>query len=275
MNRAYAQDILRQPGNINNILVVSVAIGDGYKQEYLRLFHNSHTAYCRKHGYDFLLIDQFIDTSESDKSLISLQKALVCSIDIAAEYDRIVFVDADILINAEVAPPITSAIDTSHSAFFVDEYSQPTRAGRLDIQRRMGWEASAVEYYRLSGLEIETSSVLNSGVMVLSPKIHRAPLEAAYAKGKASGRNHPRGFHYEQSLIGHAFQQDRLFELLDNRWNALLPLYLMGSNIQSLGDAQAYFDIFFQTNYFVHFAARSHPPFMEQIRRINESAGRR
>jgi hypothetical protein len=275
MNKPYAHNVVRHTENTTNTLVISIAIGEQYKHEYIRLFQGSHVAYCHKHGYDFLLIDEFIDTSESDKSLVSLQKALVCSIDVAADYDRIVFVDADILINAGTAPSISAEVGTSDAAFFVDEYSQPTRAGRVDIQRKMGWEASAAEYYRLSGLEIETACVLNSGVMVLRPGRHRAPLEDIYARGKASGRNHPRGFHYEQSLIGHAFQQGRLFELLDNRWNAILPLYLMGRNIQSLGDARAFFDTFFQTNYFIHFAARSHPPFMDQILRISESTGHR
>src|SRR6266436_7504542 len=206
--------------NRPRILIVAIALGTHYRNNYLNLFYKSHKDYCAKHGYDFIVIDYFIDQEAEDISFISLQKALVCSIEQAKQYDFVVYIDADILINVQNAPPIDSEIKDPRFALFVDEYTQPSKMKRIEIEKKMGGPISASEYYKLSGLEIETEIVLNSGVMVLSPKWHKETLEKVYFFGKRTGRNHPRGFHFEQSLVGYAFQRERVFRLIDNKWNA-------------------------------------------------------
>lgn len=268
--RSYGDRIRRAGTAAAGTLVVTVAVGFPYKQAYLSLFHRSVLAYCDKHGYDFLLVDDFIDRSEADPSLISLQKALVCSVDVAADYERVVFIDADILVNVEDAPSIV-AETTPDLAGFVDEFSQPDPVTRISIQRAMGWETSAAEYYALCGFHLDTPHVVNSGVMVLSPRHHRNILEEIYLAGKRDGRNHPRGFHYEQSLIGYRFQAESRCRFVDNKWNTLASIALTANNIRHIDAARAFFPRMFRNCYFLHFAGRSHLPFIEQIDRVNRN----
>lgn len=239
--------------NKTRILFVTIAIGDKYRQEYASLFYRSQKAYCDRYGYDLIVIDRFIDPLESDKTLISLQKTLVCSLKESMDYDYVVFIDADVLINVEYAPGIGSIISDPDRALLADEYSQPSRTMRLEIQRKMGWETSATDYYKLCGLDIETQTVLNSGVMVLNPRKHKEILERIYEIGKERGRNHPRGFHFEQALIGYTFQKNNSVKLLDNKWNALLTLQqILDKGL--LFNRKKHFLKFYKRNYFIHFA---------------------
>jgi len=84
-------------------------------------------------------------------------------------YDYVVFIDSDILINI-TAPAIHESVVFGNNIGIVDEYSQPTREVRLKIQRMMGWETSARDYYALCGFDLGTNKVLNSGVLVIQPK---------------------------------------------------------------------------------------------------------
>ena len=83
----------------NSLLVVVIAIGDQYMARYRRLFWPSHVRYCSEHGYDLLVVDRFVDAGENDRSLVSLQKALVCSLPKADAYSHVAYIDADVLIN--------------------------------------------------------------------------------------------------------------------------------------------------------------------------------
>lgn len=219
----------------NRLLMVVIAIGDEYNTRYRQLFWPSHKRYCDLHGYDLLVINSFIDSCEKDPSLTSLQKALVCSLPQAATYTHVASIDADILINTAIAPPLLEAFNESQKIAIVDEASQPTRELHAKIVEHKGWESSPSEYYRMSGFDLTTPHLLNTGLYIAQPLRHRSFFERIYAQGKANGRGHPRGFHYEQSLIGYHLQGDAIFELLDNRWNAIFGLYLKSLSFGRFG----------------------------------------
>ena len=251
-----------------SVLFVVIAIGEKYKAEYLELFHASHQRYCLKHGYDFFLVEDFIKSGETDKSLISLQKILVCSLDQAKEYDLVVFMDSDILINHRIAPPIEEYIGDSEYVYLVDEYSQPSKEGRLHINKKMGWEDSAAAYYKLCDFKIETETVLNTGIMILNPNIHASVCERIYQDGVRHGRGHPRGFHYEQSLIGFTFQKIGLYRKLDNKWNAIFALHLF-FNKRWFKSKKKLFLEFYKQNYFIHFAGSLHKGLEKTIKSLS------
>jgi aspartate carbamoyltransferase regulatory subunit len=82
------------------VLLTTIAIGDNYRRAYEDIFKESHEAYATKHGYDFKIITDYLDTLNPEhhhKDAISLNKLLLCSQE--SEYDMIIYVDADILIN--------------------------------------------------------------------------------------------------------------------------------------------------------------------------------
>ena len=228
------------------ILLVTIAIGDKYLQEYKDLFYESQYNYAQKNGYDFKVITDFLDKKVQHRSTISFNKILVCNQSWSLEYDFIIFIDADILINIH-APPLHT-YDYGKCIGLIDEYSQPSREKRLQIQRQMGWETSATDYYKLCGLDISTEMVFNSGVLVMQPKIHNGFLTNIYNKYVMQSISHSRGFHFEQSCIGYEIQKAHNYKVIDNRFNAIWGLSKLDG---------AKLDTYFAENYFIHFAGHT------------------
>ena len=107
----------------------------------------------------------------------------------------------------------------------VDEWSQSTPAERATYQQAFGFETTARDYYALAGFTLDTSVVPNSGMFICSPASHRRFYTDLSRQWAASQFNHPRGFHYEQSVFGFALQQAGLQRLLPAAWNRIWPLY--------------------------------------------------
>jgi hypothetical protein len=228
------------------VLLVTIAIGEKYLIEYNRLFYKSQKDYALKHGYDFKVITDFLDKTIKNPNTISFNKVLVCNQECANDYDFIVFIDADILININ-SPPIHTYMDYGECIGIIDEYSQPSKEKRLQIQKKMGWETSASEYYKLCGFNIQTEMVFNSGVLVLQPKIHKDFLQNLYNKYVIASMTHYRGFHFEQSCIGYEIQKANLYKVIDNKFNAVWGITKLDNEHYSLND-------YFHENYFIHFA---------------------
>lgn len=233
-------------------LLVTIAIGERYLAEYNNLFYESQKNYAFKNGYDFKVITDYLSLDEDDKhySNICMNKFLVCSQDWSKDYDFIIYIDADILININ-SPPIHNHIDYEGCIGVVDEYSQPSKERRLKIQRKMGWETSATDYYKLCGFDIQTEMVFNGGVQVLQPKIHCDFLQNIYNTYIKQSKNHYRGFHFEQSCIGYELQKNKLYKVIDNRFNAVWSLTKM-DNIEKIS-----LNKYFNYNYFIHFAGHT------------------
>ena len=231
------------------VLLVTLAVGKQYLEQYNILFRKSHEEYAQKCGYDFKVITTLLDTSIIHRDVISFNKILVCNQTWSSDYDYIIFIDADILINKE-APPLNFD-ELGDNIGIVDEYSQPTTDRRLNIQKRMGWETSATDYYKLCGLELQTTQVFNTGVIIMQPTKHAVFLKGIFDKYANNAIGHRRGFHYEQSCIGYELQKNNMFKIIDNKFNALWALTKC-DNIEQLSLQQYY-----KKNYFIHFAGKT------------------
>jgi hypothetical protein len=229
------------------VLLVTIAIGEKYLTEYRNLFYESQKNYALKNNYDFKVITDFLDTNIKNNRTISFNKILVCSQEWSKDYNFIIFIDADILININ-SPSIHNCIDYGDCIGIIDEYSQPSKERRLKIQKKNGWESSATDYYKLCGLDIQTDMVFNSGVLVLQPKIHKDFLQNIYNKYVKQSISHYRGFHFEQSCIGYEIQKEKIYKVLDNKFNAIWGLTKI-DNIENIS-----LDKYFNENYFIHFA---------------------
>lgn len=232
------------------ILLITIAIGEKYLKEYKNLFYESQLKYALKNNYDFKVITDFLDKKIRYSSTISFNKILVCDQEWSKDYDFIIFIDADILININ-SPPIHNYIDYGDCIGIVDEYSQPSKERRLKIQEKMGWEKSATDYYKLCQLDIQTDMVFNSGVLVFQPKIHKDFLKNIYDKYVIKSISHPRGFHFEQSCIGYEIQKANLFKVIDNKFNSVWGLTKI-DNIKNITLKE-----YFNENYFIHFAGHT------------------
>src|SRR5262245_21889852 len=95
----------------NTAAIVTLAIGEPYLDSWRRLCEPSWKSYASKHGYDIICIDTPLDKSAraQDRSP-SWQKCLVLSQDFSHKYQRIVWVDSDILINAKISPNIVDGV---------------------------------------------------------------------------------------------------------------------------------------------------------------------
>jgi hypothetical protein len=227
----------------SKILLVTIAIGDKYLHQYNTIFRKNHEMYAKKHDYDFRVVTDFLDKSLCYVDAITFNKTLVCSQSWSNDYDFIILIDADILINMN-SPAIHTSMDFENKIGIVNEYSQPTNEKRVEIQRIMGWEPDAKGYYRLAEFDIDTKMVFNTGVMVFQPKIHKNFLDKIYNKYARNSINHPRRYHYEQSCIGYELQMKQNYKIMDNQWNTIWPLYkITGSQLESI----------FRQNNFIHF----------------------
>jgi len=221
------KDQFRSALGINKNLIVTLAIGDTHRERWNSLCAQNWRAYGAKHGYDILCIDQPLDRSErAQRRSPSWQKCLILSQDLA--YERIVWLDADILINNAAAPSIIESVPPSMVGA-VDEFSLPAPSLSRIARERMieFWtargepfldERTPAAYHANYGFDaIHLERVVQGGTLVLSP-CHRAVLEKIYYSYEDRGEPY---WHYEMRPLSFELQNANCVHWLDGRFNAL------------------------------------------------------
>jgi len=243
------------------VLFVTIVIGEDYLNTYNRLFRKSQEEYAKKNGYDFKIVTDYLDKNPNYRipSTVSFNKILTSTQDWSEQYDFIITVDADILINIE-SPPIHECMIGDSRIGMVDEYSQPSYERRLEIQKKHGWEVGVPDYYKKhSGFDIETNILTNTGVLVTQPKIHRGILQRIYNTHIEKQLTATNEFHYEQASTGYELQTRKLVKTIDNRFNRIWFLQKT-DNVENIS-----LDDFFSQNYFLHFAGNTDYDKVEQL----------
>jgi hypothetical protein len=227
--------------------IFTICIGESYRKNYELVFKSSVEKYCEKYGYDLNVLTDFIgDEKYRNNSYISFMKMIVPYSEKAKEYDLIMVLDADIIVNID--SPSFHNIDFNNKIGIVDEYQQPSYEKRLEIQKENGWEISASEYYKLCNLDIDTQKLFNSGMFICQPKIHGYFFKNLVEIYINNQLNHYRGFHYEQSVFGYELQKNNLYYIMDSKWNNIWFFY---KNKESNDIFLDYFN-FVKNSYFVH-----------------------
>lgn len=193
-----------------------LSVGRSYLAEFERLFKPSVSAYCARNGYDLRIFTDFIDPKRRYPDTISFQKCLVP--DQLRDYDLVVVLDADIFIEL-YSPPIHN-LQFDGKIGIVDEVAQSSPEG-YDHMVSVGYADYAKNYYAKVGLELETNSILNTGLIICNPSLHADYLKSIYEKYVDKSIGHPRGFHYEQACIGYELQTDKSYVAISNLWNFL------------------------------------------------------
>jgi hypothetical protein len=196
------------------VCVGVISVGRSYLAEFERLFKPSVSAYCARHGYDLKVFTDFLDPVRRHPHTISFQKCLVP--DQLRDYDLVVVLDADIYIES-YAPAIHS-LELLGKIGIVDEVAQSSPQG-YEHMVNVGFADHAKSYYAKVNLEVNTTRILNTGVMICQPAKHADYLKSIYEKYVDKSVGHPRGFHYEQACIGYELQKDESYELIPNVWN--------------------------------------------------------
>lgn len=233
--------------------LVTICIGDKYIQEYNRLFKPFHSRYAKKCGYDFKVITDFISTTKHRNS-INMNKWLVCSLEWSKNYDYIIVIDADIIIN-ENTPTLHDYYEFGDKIGCVNQ-SQPNLNARLEGQIHKGLsEITAKDYYKMhADLNIETDHIINSGVLVFQPKIHKEYLECMVKKFEPNIVKQPSNRHKDQPFFGYQLQMDNKYYFMDMKWNALWANNKYYFNV--IKNKNLTLQDFFNMNFFIHLAGK-------------------
>lgn len=209
--------------------LVTLAIGQSYLDKWQTLCQPNWQKYAERHGYDIICIDVPLDESDRAKSRSpAWQKCLILSQPFAEQYERLVWIDADILINAAIAPCVVSEVPAEQIGA-VEMFSTPSRDSFVQATRRraefqashnsqstLTTELTATEYYTAYGLPATFDQVVQTGVLVLSPQHHRTILEKAYFDYEEKGSSE---WNYEMRPLSYEILQAAQVHWLDPRFN--------------------------------------------------------
>ena len=250
--------------------IVTISLGKRFERMVKQYCYANWKYYADKYGYELIIIDKTLDESERGKSRCAAwQKCLVLSQDWSKNYDRIVWIDTDIIINPNSLDVIENVPLEKIGA--VDEFSFPTKQDYQIALSRMykHWanlgfnptiNYSPIEYYKNFGIECKFEEVVQTGVMVFNPKIHRDILEYVYYNYEEKGLNYEmRPLSYE--ILNNNFQYwiDKKFNMHIQFLKALYYPYLLELDMDKISFfnkkeiLKLNIEAMFANSYFLHF----------------------
>ena len=207
--------------------LVTLLIGQKYRKRWQTLCESDWRSYASRHGYDLIPIETELDGARrARRRSPAWQKCLVLSQEFSSRYDQIVWVDSDVAIRPD-APSVAQGvpIDTVGA---VNERASPTpeRFRLADSAQQNLWRKEGVpfvpgetawEFYAAYGLPATFDEVVQTGVLVLSPRHHRDLLERTYLeyedRGSAAWNYEMRPLSFEILKAGNVHWLDPRFNL--------------------------------------------------------------
>lgn len=252
---------------VSNKAIVTIAAGKRFQRMVNNICRENWQFYADKHGYDLIIVNEPFD--KSDNRCAAWQKCLVLSQEWSKKYDRIVWIDTDIIINPN-SPDIAEDVPEDKIGA-VNEFSFPTREEYQIALSRMyeHWtnlgfnptiNYSAIEYYKNFGIECNFEDVVQTGVMVFNSKIHWELLEYVYYNYEEKGLNYEmRPLSYE--ILNNNFQYwiDKKFNMHIQFLKALYYPYLLELNFDKPSFwnkkeiLKLNIETMFKNSYFLHF----------------------
>jgi hypothetical protein len=172
--------------------IVTLAVGSKYQRNFDVNCRGNWEVYCKKFGYELIVISEQLDASErAQKRSPAWQKLLILSQDWSVQYDRIVWIDSDIIINNGIAPDVSESCPIEKVGA-VESGSIPTKEISKIVSERMRrqWEKDGVKflnnptpgsYYTSRGIPGgELNEIVQTGVVVSSPRHHREIFQRIY-----------------------------------------------------------------------------------------------
>ena len=155
----------------NSKAIVRRAIAHKYLENWKNLCQANWQKYAERHGYDFICIEEPLDDSApAPKRSPCWQKCLILGEESVNKYDRVVWVDADVLINSANAPCIAEgvAVDKVGAA---PEWATPNEQLSAETIDRL------FETWGITDEKNERGTYAKYGIIVLSPSHQRSILE--------------------------------------------------------------------------------------------------
>jgi hypothetical protein len=220
----------------NKKAIATIAIGEKYLATFNNICCENWEAYGDRFGYDIILITSPLDVSQRAMNRsASWQKLLILSQSWSNEYERIVWVDLDVIINNTNAYDICDGVPIDMVGA-VDAYSIPTKEIHDISLKRMyaNWFEMGIPfidnlqpgaYYTNRGIPGgDLDSVVQAGVFVCSPNHHKEIFESIYYKYEDTNGAE---WNYEMPAFSYELLRRGLVKYISPRFNFCV------SNIES------------------------------------------
>lgn len=231
----------------NTKALFTLAIGAQYQNLWQTHCRPNWEAYARRHGYDIVVIDQPIKRLEdAPRRPPHWQKCFILSHPRAGDYEDVVYLDSDIMINYHRAPCVVAAnrpgyvgavrfdhyLDDDLNAYLIAvrkgnfiSYEKRAAMRRADNKPALLPPADFSSYYGLymSGRDEAHLPRINSGLLVMKPAVHRERLETIYQQSFEEARDEwvNGTLEIDQTFLTWKLLQAGLINLLDERFNRI------------------------------------------------------
>ena len=221
---------------MNKKAIVTLIIGERYKNAWEQYCLPNWEVYAKNHQLDIIAIDSPIDPN--DQRSPAWQKCLILEYEKVQQYEQIVWIDSDIIINPK-APSIFSGVPLEKVGA-VEGFEQLYKDGEfpkemLDYLKTPYKNAKG--WYSLNHLKTH-DKVVQTGVLVLSPNHHKELLRKVYDSPTDSKTGD-----YEMPLLSHEILNNQLIQWLDKGFNLLWSAQMVFQYPQCLPPKQK--DFFF------------------------------
>ena len=215
----------------NKNAIVTMAIGERYSAKFRKVALPSFLAYAERHQMDVVLIEFPLDQSQhAQQRSPSWQKCLILNQPWSSQYERIIWIDADVVINPNapnildeaghpwlIAATVNEAqlSDAAWVAFWEGREVPPgprwlkphqdIAAARAHRNRRMYFD---------DGHDVSYDIMIQGGVWVMSPKYHNKLLLKTY-------QHHSAHRWYEQTVLSKNILESGAFQEITPRYNWL------------------------------------------------------
>ncbi len=162
--------------------LVTLMVGETYTDFWTRFARPTWEPYAERHGYEIVALNQVLDESERARGrAFNWQKLLILEHPDVRDFERVVWLDSDVLINFHAAPCIASNCprDKVGALSYRDTLFRDPE-GWEHVMRRLGDETPIAERYAKAGLPADVDDYTCAGVLVYAPERHAEHLRHVY-----------------------------------------------------------------------------------------------
>ena len=205
--------------------LVTLAIGERYVADFVRDARAGWQAYADRHGYDLYVLTEPIDAKAT--RALHWQKLLVGLVPGIRDYDHVVWLDSDVIINPHIAPCVVSQVDGDRIAVAETwDLITPTETMGRRFAQCSVWFNTQVGAKRgpydltprfdpAAPLTPDNQRPINTGLFVFRPAAHNAFLSEVYLKGYHNADDGS----FEQKWLSYEFQAQDVVTYIDRRFN--------------------------------------------------------
>jgi hypothetical protein len=214
--------------------IVTLLVGEAYERTWSRVCAPSWISYARRTGVDIVILTDRIDPSDVARSP-AWQKLLILDLPWAKRYERVIWLDCDIIINEEAPDILQYGGEIEKVGICADSGCLSPSEAQVYLEGKTKHKFSPREVLTTWPLAMQQTYIrhhapphdvlFNTGVMVLSPAHHNETLRSVYRCPQISHL-------CEQPQLSHRLLENDLVHVLSPRynWGVIEPIELIFNN---------------------------------------------